>query len=77
MESMTRNDQAMLQDSNIDFSNVTKKEIIGVEFFESIYAIKEENRRQYVLSLAEQRAQELTVSRQFNKAGRPFCAARR
>ena len=46
MESMRRNDQAMLQDSNIDFSNVTKKEIIGMGFFESIYAIKEENRRQ-------------------------------
>ena len=72
MESMRRNDQAMLQYSNIDFSNVTKKKIIGVEFFESIYAIKEENRRQYVLSLAEQRAQELTVSRQFNKGWQTF-----
>ena len=40
----------------MEYSNMTKEEIIGMEFFESIYAIKEENSRQYALSMAEQRA---------------------
>ncbi len=30
----------------MEYSNMTKEEIIGMEFFESIYAIKEENSRQ-------------------------------
>ena len=57
---------------SIDYSNVTKKEIIGMRFFESIYAIKNENRRQYALSMAEQRAQELSISRQFTKGWQTF-----
>ena len=56
----------------IDYSNVTKQEIIGMRFFESIYAIKNENRRQYALSMAEQRAQELSISRQFSKGWQTF-----
>ncbi|MBQ9698423.1 MAG: hypothetical protein IJV46_07770 [Acidaminococcaceae bacterium] len=56
----------------IDYSNVTKKEIIGMEFYESIYAIKNENRRQYALSMAEQRAQELRIARQFTKGWQTF-----
>ena len=58
--------------TNIDYNNVTKKEIIGMRFFESIYAIKNENCRQYALSLAEQRARELSVSRQFAKGWQTF-----
>ena len=57
---------------SIDYSDVTKKEIIGMRFFESIYAIKNENRRQYALSMAEQRAQELSISRQFSKGWQTF-----
>ncbi|MER2139448.1 MAG: DUF927 domain-containing protein, partial [Succiniclasticum sp.] len=57
---------------SIDYSDVTKKEIIGMRFFESIYAIKNENRRQYALSMAEQRAQELGISRQFSKGWQTF-----
>ena len=56
----------------IDYSNITKKEIIGMRFFESIYAIKDENRRQYALSMAEQRAQELSIARQFTKGWQTF-----
>ena len=56
----------------MEYSNMTKEEIIGMEFFESIYAIKEENSRQYALSMAEQRARELHVSRQFSKGWQTF-----
>ena len=56
----------------MEYSNMTKEEIIGMEFFESIYAIKEENSRQYALSMAEQRARELHVSRQFCKGWQTF-----
>ena len=56
----------------MEYSNMTKEEIIGMEFFESIYAIKEENSRQYALSMAEQRARELRVSRQFCKGWQTF-----
>ncbi|MBO5637444.1 MAG: DUF927 domain-containing protein [Acidaminococcaceae bacterium] len=56
----------------MEYSNMTKEEIIGMQFFESIYAIKEENSRQYALSMAEQRARELHVSRQFCKGWQTF-----
>ena len=56
----------------MEYSNMTKEEIIGMQFFESIYAIKEENSRQYALSMAEQRARELHVSRQFSKGWQTF-----
>ena len=56
----------------VDYSNVTRKELIGMRFFESLYAIKDENRRQYAVSMAEQRAQELNISRQFNKGWQTF-----
>ncbi|MBR1511789.1 MAG: DUF927 domain-containing protein [Acidaminococcaceae bacterium] len=56
----------------MEYSNMTKEEIIGMQFFESIYAIKEENSRQYALSMAEQRAQELHISRQFSKGWQTF-----
>ena len=59
-------------EATIDYSNVTKKEIIGMRFFESIYAIKDENRRQYAVSMAEQRAQELGIIRQFSKGWQTF-----
>ena len=51
----------------VDYSNVTKKEMIGMRFYESLYAIKNENRRQYAVSVAEQRARELNIARQFSK----------
>ena len=56
----------------VDYSNVTRKELIGMRFFESLYAIKNENRRQYAVSMAEQRAQELNISRQFSKGWQTF-----
>ena len=56
----------------VDYSNVTRKELIGMRFFESLYAIKNENRRQYALSMAEQRAQELNIYRQFAKGWQTF-----
>ena len=56
----------------VDYSCVTRKELIGMRFFESLYAIKNENRRRYALSMAEQRAQELNISRQFSKGWQTF-----
>ena len=56
----------------VDYSNVTRKELIGMRFFESLYAIKNENRRQYALSMAEQRAQDLNIYRQFSKGWQTF-----
>ena len=61
-----------MMEQTIDYSNVTKKEIIGMRFFESLYAIKDENRKQYAVSMAEQRAQELNISRQFSKGWQTF-----
>ena len=56
----------------VDYSNVTKKEMIGMRFYESLYAIKNENRRQYAVSMAEQRARELNIARQFSKGWQTF-----
>ena len=57
---------------SVDYSNVSKKEIIGMRFYESLYAIKNENRRQYAVSVAEQRARELNIARQFSKGWQTF-----
>ncbi len=57
---------------SVDYSNVTKKEMIGMRFYESLYAIKNENRRQYAVSVAEQRARELNIARQFRKGWQTF-----
>ena len=56
----------------VDYSNVTKKEIIGMRFYEALFAIQNENRRQYAVSMAEQRAQELNIARQFSKGWQTF-----
>ena len=60
----------------VDYSNVTKKEMIGMRFYESLYAIKNENRRQYAVSVAEQRARELNIARQFSKGWQTFLRSR-
>ena len=49
----------------IDYEDKTETDLIQIQFFESIYAIKDENRRQYALSVAQQRAKKLGVFRQF------------
>ena len=56
----------------VDYSDVTRKELIGKRFFENLYAIRNENRRQYAVSMAEQRAQELNIYRQFCKGWQTF-----
>ena len=61
---------------SVDYSNVSKKEIIGMRFYESLYAIKNENRRQYAVSVAEQRARELNIARQFSKGWQTFLRSR-
>ena len=61
---------------SVDYSNVTKKEMIGMRFYESLYAIKNENRRQYAVSMAEQRARELNIARQFSKGWQTFLRSR-
>ena len=61
---------------SVDYSNVTKKEMIGMRFYESLYAIKNENRRQYAVSVAEQRARELNIARQFSKGWQTFLRSR-
>ena len=61
---------------SVDYSNVSKKEMIGMRFYESLYAIKNENRRQYAVSVAEQRARELNIARQFSKGWQTFLRSR-
>ena len=61
---------------SVDYSNVSKKEMIGMRFYESLYAIKNENRRQYAVSMAEQRARELNIARQFSKGWQTFLRSR-
>lgn len=56
----------------IDYSDKTETDLIEIRFYESIYAIKDENRRQYALSLAQQRAKKLGVFRQFCQGWQTF-----
>ena len=56
----------------IDFSDKTESELIELKFYESLYAIKDENRRQYAVSIAEQRARKLGIFRQFSQGWKTF-----
>ena len=56
----------------IDYSDKTESDLIEIKFYESIYSIKDENRRQYALSVAEQRAKKLGVFRQFTQGWKTY-----
>ena len=56
----------------VDYSDKTESELIELKFYEEIYAIKDENRRQYAISVAEQRARKLGVLRQFSQGWKTF-----
>ena len=56
----------------IDYSDKTETDLIETEFYESIYVYKDENRRQYALAMAQQRAKKLGMFRQFSQGWNTF-----